>query len=733
VGGDDDEEQQDGGEQATHGTSGRMGSPDPAVGTAAAPEEILPFSSRALRIMRAMRIGEWMFDPRSHELVRGDARERLPRRLGLLLERLAREPGVVVSRETLLRDVWGRVHVDEDLLSRNVAALRRALGDDPREPRYVETIPKSGYRLVARVASAPPAADAPARPTTGGAVSAVVALAIAAVAAWLLLPRDTTPPASADALARAEPLTSEPGWELGPALSRDGQLVAYARSAPGSGEATLVVRNIDGTAERALDEPGRVALAPAFLPDGSSIVFRSIAEGSCELRVRSLYAASRRLADCATGNVSVPDVSRDGTRVVFAAPPARPDRASGLAIVAIADGSVVSLTSPTLDEGADVDPRFAPDDRVTFARGDAGSQRLFVADPATGRVEPLWPVLSRLSGHAWTPRGDAIVVASDDPGYRALVLFDPATRAATLLGAREGQRPSFADDGSLVFELARFDANIWAWHAADGSVKQVAGSTRYDGVPRLAPDGRRFAYVSTRADQESIWIASLDGTPEQRVPLAAGTRWTLPDFSPDGAYLLVTAWDGNTTTLHEHEIATGRTRRVDAAGDAAFAGQYSGDGATIVFARRGDGASKSLWRVARAGGEARQLAPAIDRFAASGDIVAYGRRGERGLQLLSLSGGEPRAVDVDIGAANRQDWTLVGEVVWFAALTDDGAPALFRHDLRDGTTREATREVVPTATSATLSAAADGSLVLFARVDSVSIDLMRAAGVAPAR
>jgi Tol biopolymer transport system component len=244
-------------------------------------------------------------------------------------------------------------------------------------------------------------------------------------------------------------------------------------------------------------------------------------------------------------------------------------------------------------------------------------------------------VVSRLSGHAWTPRGDAVVLASDDPGYRALVLLDPKARTTTLLGAREGQRPAFADDGSLAYELARFDANVWAWSAADGKVRQVAGSTRYDGTPRIAPDGRRFAYVSTRADQESIWIASLDGAPEQRVPLDPGVRWTLPDFSPDGEFLLLTAWEGSTTALYEHELASGRTRRLDAAGADAFAGQYAGDGATIVFARRGEGAQKSLWRGARDGSASVPMAPRVDRFAVSGQVVLCAQRGQRGLDTAA--------------------------------------------------------------------------------------------------
>ena len=70
-----------------------------------------------------------------------------------LLVRLAQTPGAVVSRETLIDEVWSRRMVNDEVLSRAIADLRGALRDDSRTPRYIETIPKSGYRLIAAVAA----------------------------------------------------------------------------------------------------------------------------------------------------------------------------------------------------------------------------------------------------------------------------------------------------------------------------------------------------------------------------------------------------------------------------------------------------------------------------------------------------------------------------------------------------------------------------------------------------
>src|ERR1700732_3158444 len=68
---------------------------------------------------------------------------------------LARSPGRVVTKDELVREVWNGRFVSDDVVWRSVRELRRALGDETRAPRYIETIPRRGYRLLAPVAEIP--------------------------------------------------------------------------------------------------------------------------------------------------------------------------------------------------------------------------------------------------------------------------------------------------------------------------------------------------------------------------------------------------------------------------------------------------------------------------------------------------------------------------------------------------------------------------------------------------
>jgi DNA-binding winged helix-turn-helix (wHTH) protein/TolB-like protein len=102
-----------------------------------------------------LRIDDWVLDPALGQISRCEQVVRLEARTLRLLQELAEHPGEVVSIDQLLDRVWAGVIVTPDSVYQAVAALRRLLGDDPKRPRYIATVPRLGYRLVAPVSPAP--------------------------------------------------------------------------------------------------------------------------------------------------------------------------------------------------------------------------------------------------------------------------------------------------------------------------------------------------------------------------------------------------------------------------------------------------------------------------------------------------------------------------------------------------------------------------------------------------
>jgi TolB-like protein/DNA-binding winged helix-turn-helix (wHTH) protein len=98
-----------------------------------------------------LRVGAWCVNPATGEISRNGETLRLEARAMLLLSCLAEHAGEVVSIDELLNQVWSGVIVSPDSVYQAVASLRRQLGDDPKQPSYIATVPRLGYRMVAKV------------------------------------------------------------------------------------------------------------------------------------------------------------------------------------------------------------------------------------------------------------------------------------------------------------------------------------------------------------------------------------------------------------------------------------------------------------------------------------------------------------------------------------------------------------------------------------------------------
>jgi DNA-binding winged helix-turn-helix (wHTH) protein/TolB-like protein/Tfp pilus assembly protein PilF len=102
--------------------------------------------------MPRLRVGDWLLDPAMNQISRGAKVERLEPKAVEVLVALAQRAGEVVTRETLLSEVWKGVTVSDDALTQSITKLRQALGDTSKESSYIQTISKRGYRLIAAVA-----------------------------------------------------------------------------------------------------------------------------------------------------------------------------------------------------------------------------------------------------------------------------------------------------------------------------------------------------------------------------------------------------------------------------------------------------------------------------------------------------------------------------------------------------------------------------------------------------
>jgi TolB-like protein/DNA-binding winged helix-turn-helix (wHTH) protein/Tfp pilus assembly protein PilF len=185
-----------------------------------------------------LRVGDWAIEPALNQLSAAGKTVKLEPKAMAALIYLANRPGQVVSREALLSAVWPGVVVGDDSLTQVVIKLRKALGDAPEDPAYIQTISKGGYRLVAPVVRSAEISSAPIRPDSEHLYAerkqrvpwmvgaGMAALLLAAAGAWWIKGERVTPMASTEAARLAQPTVAIRPFE---ALGNDPQEVLLAR------------------------------------------------------------------------------------------------------------------------------------------------------------------------------------------------------------------------------------------------------------------------------------------------------------------------------------------------------------------------------------------------------------------------------------------------------------------------------------------------------------------------
>jgi DNA-binding winged helix-turn-helix (wHTH) protein len=109
---------------------------------------------------KELRLNDWRFRPALQELTRGKIRKHLPAQQSRVLEELVSRRGEIVTRDRLIHVLWPTRVVDyQRSLNAIMKQLRHALDDDRDRPQYIETLPRKGYRLVARVQGSRPVVE----------------------------------------------------------------------------------------------------------------------------------------------------------------------------------------------------------------------------------------------------------------------------------------------------------------------------------------------------------------------------------------------------------------------------------------------------------------------------------------------------------------------------------------------------------------------------------------------
>ncbi|HVT33009.1 MAG TPA: winged helix-turn-helix domain-containing protein [Rhodanobacteraceae bacterium] len=642
---------------------------------------------------RFLAVGEHVIDMDTLRLVTTPGEPRLTPKAAAVLLRFAQSAGRTLSRDELLNEVWKGTCPTPDVLTQAVKELRRVLGDDPHAPRFLETLPRLGYRLVASARFLDEFETSKATRAAGygdaalpqrvagskvwrGALAALAAAALAAIAAPALLAvreRGAAPGQPRWHASEQRSITADPGPENFPRISPDGTRVAYSVGDVARREMHIVQRSLAQSRVVRLTQPAAgEEFYPVWSPDGATIAFARQDGDDCSiLAVPALGGPEKLIGRCFPGSVNYFSWTPDGRHLVTTAPSA-PD-AGDLAILRVpVDGGEADRLAYARDAAdIDLDARYSPDgSRIAFRRGANPYSDLFVVDAHGGTVRQITHLASRMRGFDWTRDGSALIFSSGHQGPQALYVVSLDDGSIEPLGVQPAEFPSAARaSDTIVYEIPRLRTRLSAIdvEAGGGGEQDLAPSTGNDGAPAFSPVDDRLAFVSDRSGSQQLWLADHSET----FPLTESDTPTLryPAWRADGARILVTARGESKGHLVEIDIATRRRRVLTAPDDDVRSGVY-GPGQDSFIAVVGSGRECELILFGSASGSEtsrRVLARGVARadYDRNADAIYFTKINETGLFALDRGSTAERRVSSTVNAAHLDGWLLQGGRIFY--------------------------------------------------------------------
>lgn len=746
------------------------------------PSGKLSFSSRQLQSIDSLvridetnssgnllRFSSFELDLRAGELRKHGFKIKLQDQPFQILALLLEKPGEVVTREQLRDRLWpADTFVDFDhSLNSAVKKLRQALNDDPDVPRFIETLPRRGYRFIAPVgngASLSPtkglsegagksATDLPPNVEPGtaaahghvhhwkllaaGGLGFVLALGIVA---WFGFSRSAGAPISPPI--RLVPLTTYSNGVSKPSFSPDGNQVAYAWEGVNHNGIDIYIKEIGTEKALQITHDFGFNFFPAWSPDGRYIAFM---HGSSTDRpgiflVPTLGGPPRKLLefqnvlDCRKPDVSW---SADGRFLAFIdkSSPASPCAVYQLSIE---DLKVRQLSWPPTPSTGDLAAEYSPDGKsLAFIRNIKDAEDIYVMPAAGGEARHVTFDNRLLSGVAWTPDSKDLIFSSNRGGASWGLWRIPArggTPERVPVGSEHAYSPAVSLKGHrLAYASGTWNENIWrlpidAGHHAGKPEKFIFSDMQEEG-PQYSPDGKRIAFQSTRSGSFEIWRADADGTNLAQLTSLGGPLTGTPRWSPDGQEISFDSRPGPHANIHIISADGGPVRRfVNETSDDGVA-SWSHDGHWIYFASNRSGVWQ-VWKRAVDGGSPVQITK-NGGFAPiespDGKSLYYTKFDAAGAWRVPVDGGEEIKV---LDEPPRNYWgyfAVATDGLYFGGDVGGNRPGLKFYDFATKKiTSLGSMEKEPYEGAPGLSVSPDGHSILYLQLDEARNNLMLA-------
>ena len=533
---------------------------------------------QAVRAARLVRFGAFEVDLRTGELRKDGTRLKLTGQPFQVLTILLEQPGEVVTREELQKRLWPDTFVDVDHnLNTAINKIREVLGDSAESPRYVETLPRRGYRFIAPldsegngskpVAITSTESPSPRRRRILNASLLLSALTLLAGGGFLAY-EGTHAPASPRQRTLTR-VTFGDGLEIGPTWSPDGRFIAY--SSDRGGKFDVWVQQVTGGDPVQVTKGRGNNWQPDWSPDGKYIVYRS-EEGAGGLFVIPALGGAGLERKIASFGYH-PRWSPNSSQILFQT-------------TEFTGASRFYVVGRSGDDLRQVLAEFTANHAATSAVWHPDGKRISVwvwddTDPASFWTAPL--------------DGGAAVKSKISP--EILKQVGVVTSGVPISEWADDFKFSWAPAGGAIYFERTFRGvrNIWRMTVDPETLRAIAinrvtTGTGLDTDLSLSPDGKELAFTG-QTESIRAWMFPFDATRGRitgpgRAVTSSGTVALRPILSHDGKKVV---FCGNRTGKWElREVLLSLDQEFPIASDDSYGvdlPQWSTDGKQLAYVR----------------------------------------------------------------------------------------------------------------------------------------------------
>jgi transcriptional activator of cad operon len=459
------------------------------------------------------KVNDLLFDQRKQTLLLDRTLIQLEPRQAEVLGYMCRHPNKLISRDELIEQVWQGQIVTDNAVNRVIAKLRKSLGDDAKNAEFIQTLPRKGYKFIARISLFEPELESQfeitsetrkLKPWLSIFIAAVI---IAIVVLVFFIP---SAPATKGVIA----LTRGGGQEDSGIISPNQQYLTYTEFA--DRQSLLYVKDLKSSKVTQLSDGKGFVGSSSWSHDSNKVIYFYNNDEVCQIRQITLLQGKinnrETLHNCPLASHGQVTFNHGDKQIIYSEKQTG-DKPYHIFTMDLGSGARRKLNQPpTFNAGHLVFDLHPSQNKLLLSTPDEQQwHAFFEIDLGTNQFSYLFSKDEYICCAIYNNQGDKVVVMGTHPAYDFVDMDLDGSNLRTIYTASHGvgapKRITNTNDYTYTGGYYNFDIYFYDYNSQ--RTIAIADSSVVDKLPTIASDGSNLAYISGQTGTSQIWLQDL--------------------------------------------------------------------------------------------------------------------------------------------------------------------------------------------------------------------------------